>query len=136
MFDDLHLIVPCKAFACRLEHRGRKIESDAFRIGALDSQQAQEPAISGAEVKNSPDTFGNELQQHTLPFGAMRNPIRTREIFQGMFGCCVLVKVRDPGHCENTDRAGSTFDVLPLRNIDDHFPPGANLPTSGAVRLR
>ena len=98
VFNDPHFVVAGESFARGLEHGGRKIETNALRRRPVNPQQCQQPAVSSAEIKNAYGILRNELQQHSLPFGAMWNPIGAGEILQRVLGGGVLIEFGAGGH--------------------------------------
>ena len=91
MVDDGNVGVVTEAFARRIEHWRREIERDTLGLRAVNAEESKQAAIAGAEVEDAADGSRDELEQDGFAFDAMGNFVREREVFERVFGGCVLV---------------------------------------------
>ena len=68
------------------KHSGRKIQRCAFDLGPGLFNQRQQAAVAGAQVEHAVEAGRQQLDQHGLAFGAVRQRIRPREIGEGVAG--------------------------------------------------
>src|SRR6478672_3056981 len=60
-------------------------------IRPIDLQQREQPPVTGAEIEDTTHRARHELQYDGLSRGAVRNPVRPREILQRKLGGVVLL---------------------------------------------
>ena len=75
-----------EAIAQALQHGGRKVHRDGFRIGMRELHEPQQASVAAAEVEKSADARRQSIQQSRFPFGAMRDRVGAAEIIQRVFG--------------------------------------------------
>jgi hypothetical protein len=72
MLDELDALVVGEARACRLEHELGEIKAHTVHLGAIDTQQGEQAAVTGPEVEDATSVARNMLKQHAFSLGARR----------------------------------------------------------------
>src|ERR1039457_14971 len=75
-----------KALLGGVEHRGREVNGDGFRVRMIAFYQGQQSSVSSAQIENAARGWGNELEQRRFAFRAMRNRVGSFEVVEGVIG--------------------------------------------------
>ena len=80
MFNDTHAGIAAKPLSCGVNHGGREVQCNGFRVRMPLSNESQKAAISGAQVQNPARTRVNKFQQSRLSFAPVRDAVRAFEV--------------------------------------------------------
>jgi len=93
MFYDFNFVIATKSLARGLKHRRRKVERNALGAGPVNSQQRQQPAISGSQIEYPSDVPGDQIKQDGFAFGSVWNAIGAREILERVLGGRIFIEI-------------------------------------------